>query len=100
MFIYNKRLDGNQCVAQCVRAATSNSLKALSHSFCPAACCVQMVISWLILSVTALKHTESHTGSFSSHMCPLHAHTARVHSLAYMLLAPPFKHGSAGPSLR
>lgn len=48
-----------------VRKATSNSLKALSHSFCPAACCVQSVISWLILSVTALKHTGSHTASLA-----------------------------------
>lgn len=40
------------------RRATSNSLKALSHSFCPAACWVQSVMSWLILSVTALKHTH------------------------------------------
>lgn len=48
-----------------VRTATSNSLKALSHSFCPAACWVQSVISWLILSVTALKHTGSHTASLA-----------------------------------
>lgn len=28
----------------------------MSHSFCPGACCVASVISWLMLSVTALKH--------------------------------------------
>lgn len=33
---------------------TSSSLSALSHSFWPGACCVHMVISWLMLSVTAL----------------------------------------------
>lgn len=32
----------------------SSSLSALSHSFWPGACCVHMVMSWLILSVTAL----------------------------------------------
>lgn len=58
-----------------VRTATSNSLRALSHSFCPAACWVQSVISWLILSVTALKHTGSQRSLFNSHMCRLHAHT-------------------------
>lgn len=53
------------CVVQCMcRQGTSNSLKALSHSFCPAACWVQSVISWLILSVTALKHTQAATQPF------------------------------------
>lgn len=71
------------------RAATSNSLKALSHSFCPAACWVQSVISWLILSVTALKHTRPH-------VCPPHAATAWL--LSHMMQALLFKHGTAGLS--
>lgn len=33
---------------------TSSSLSALSHSFWPGACWVHMVISWFMLSVTAL----------------------------------------------
>lgn len=33
---------------------TSSSRRALSHSFWPGACWVHMVMSWLILSVTAL----------------------------------------------
>lgn len=33
---------------------TSSSLRALSHSFWPGACWVHMVMSWLMLSVTAL----------------------------------------------
>lgn len=35
---------------------TSSSRKALSHSFWPGACWVHSVMSWLMLSVTALKH--------------------------------------------
>lgn len=89
------------CGTVYVRTATSNSLKALSHSFCPAACWVQSVISWLILSVTALKHTGSHTG-FLALTCVLcmHAQPGFAHIHSHMLLAPLFKHGTAGPSLR
>lgn len=36
------------------RRSTSSSRRALSHSFCPGACWVHMLISWLMLSVTAL----------------------------------------------
>lgn len=36
-------------------AVTSSSLRALSHSFWPGACWVHMVMSWLIVSVTALQ---------------------------------------------
>lgn len=37
---------------------TSSSLSALSHSFCPGACWVHSVMSWFILSVTALGKVE------------------------------------------
>lgn len=39
-----------------VHLLTSSSRKALSHSFWPGACWVHSVMSWLMLSVTALKH--------------------------------------------
>lgn len=38
---------------------TSSSRRALSHSFWPGACCVHSVISWLMLSVTALERRRS-----------------------------------------
>lgn len=42
----------------CFFCFTSSSLRALSHSFWPGACWVHRVISWLMLSVTALEHEE------------------------------------------
>lgn len=42
-------------------------------------------------------HRQPHS-LFSSHMCPLHARTGWLHS--HMLLAPLFKHGTAGFLLR
>lgn len=51
----------------CIRHAvevfllTSSSRKALSHSFWPGACWVHSVMSWLMLSVTALKHITHNT---------------------------------------
>lgn len=51
----------------CIRHAaevyllTSSSRKALSHSFWPGACWVHSVMSWLMLSVTALKHIAHNT---------------------------------------
>lgn len=50
------------------KTATSSSLRALSHSFWPGACWVHSVMSWLMLSVTALKHKGSSTGFFSAHI--------------------------------
>jgi len=44
------------CFYRIVTYHTSICLKALSHSFCPGADTVQMLISWLMLSVTALEH--------------------------------------------
>lgn len=75
-----------------MRVVTSSSLKALSHSFCPAACCVQSVISWLILSVTALKHTGSNAGllALTCVLC-MHTQPGSTHTHSHMLLAPLFK---------
>lgn len=89
------------CCAVYVSTATSSSLKALSHSFCPAACWVQSVISWLILSVTALKHKGSHTG-FLALTCVLcmHAHAGLAHIRSHTLSAASFERSTAGLSLR
>ena len=43
-----------------INCLTSICLRALSHSFCPGADTVQMLISWIMLSVTALKNTYTH----------------------------------------
>lgn len=76
--ISHKGCEDSTCAAVYVRKTTSNSLKALSHSFCPAACWVQSVISWLILSVTALKHTHIHpsVGMYVLYFCVIFAPAA------------------------
>lgn len=47
-------IKSQNCRAVPPLSLTSSSLSALSHSFWPGACWVHMVMSWLMLSVTAL----------------------------------------------
>lgn len=53
IFVLNVSLQSEKVVF------TSNSLRALSHSFWPGACWVHSMISWLMLSVTALKQRNA-----------------------------------------
>lgn len=60
----NKLMNTEKMRSKRESRSTSSSRRALSHSFCPGACWVHMLISWLMLSVTALSR-ETHTLEFA-----------------------------------